>query len=183
MARRELTPKQSRFVEEYLRDLNGSAAAKRAGYGKTDDSSRRYAIELLHKPHLAQVIDEAMQRRAERVEVKTDDVLRELLRIAMTDPAEAFAENGAFKPLHEMPISLRRTISSIETDELFDGSGKDRVRIGVTRKLKFWPKVQSLELLGKHLKLFVERHALENPDGSPLDFSAAREAVRAKLLG
>ena len=31
---RPLTPKEARFVEEYLVDVNGSAAAARAGYSK-----------------------------------------------------------------------------------------------------------------------------------------------------
>ena len=32
---KELTPKQSRFVDEYLKDLNATAAYRRTGYGLT----------------------------------------------------------------------------------------------------------------------------------------------------
>ena len=43
----KLTPKQERFVDEYLVDLNATAAAKRAGY--SEKSASRIAIELLNK--------------------------------------------------------------------------------------------------------------------------------------
>ena len=56
-----------------------------------------------------------------------------------------------------MPEALRLAISSIEVFEEFEGSGKDRVYIGDTKKLKIWDKVKALELLGKHLKLFTEK--------------------------
>ena len=49
-----LTPKQKRFVAEYLVDLNATAAAKRAGYSaKTAD---RIGPELLGKTCVSQAI-------------------------------------------------------------------------------------------------------------------------------
>lgn len=48
MARSGLTPKQARFVEEYLIDLNASDAARRAGYSRktADEIGRRYLEKL-----------------------------------------------------------------------------------------------------------------------------------------
>ena len=43
----KLTEKQKRFVQEYLVDLNATAAAKRAGY--SEKSASRIAVELLNK--------------------------------------------------------------------------------------------------------------------------------------
>lgn len=151
----ELTPKQARFVAEYLKDLNGKQAAIRAGY--SEDTAESQASRLLSNAKVRQAVDEAMQRRAERVEVKTDDVLRELLRLALTDIGEAFDEKGRLKPLHEMSKDVRRAIAGIETDELYGGAGQDRIEIGQVRKVKFWDKTKALELLGKHLKLFTDK--------------------------
>lgn len=107
--------------------------------------------------NVARAIDEAMKRRAARVEVTVDDVLRELLCFARTDIGQAFDEQGRLKALKDMPEEVRRAISGIETEELFGGSGEDRVEIGQVRKIKFWDKAKGLELLGKHLKMWTEK--------------------------
>ena len=146
-----LTAKQERFVQEYLVDLNGKQAAMRAGY--SERSAEVTASKLLRNPKVQEVVAAAQTARAERVEVKADDVLRELLLIARTDIGDAFSETGALLPLKEMPAHLRRAISSIEVEQLtVEGEA-----IGTVAKVKLWDKPKSLELLGKHLRLFVDK--------------------------
>ncbi|MFO1268568.1 MAG: terminase small subunit [Rubrivivax sp.] len=55
-----MTPKQQRFVEEYLVDLNASAAARRAGYSVR--TAEWQGPQLLGKPHVASAV---AARRAE----------------------------------------------------------------------------------------------------------------------
>lgn len=82
-----LTPKQKRFVAEYLVDLNATAAAKRAGYSaKTAD---RIGPELLGKTCVSQAIQEAMKRREQRTEVTQDYVICKLREIADKDASDA----------------------------------------------------------------------------------------------
>jgi len=50
-----LTDKQRRFVEEYIKDQNGAAAARRAGYD--ENSARQMAHENLTKPYIRSAID------------------------------------------------------------------------------------------------------------------------------
>jgi len=73
----KLTPKQVRFVEEYLVDLNATQAAIRAGY------SKRRASEIGHqqllKPAVAEAIAAAKKTRSERVQVDADYVVRHLV--------------------------------------------------------------------------------------------------------
>ncbi|RKH93631.1 terminase small subunit [Corallococcus sp. AB038B] len=146
-----LTANQERFVQEYLVDLNGKQAAIRAGY--SERSAEVTASKLLSNPKVRAAVDAAKAARAERVEVKADDVLRELLLIARTDIGDAFSPTGALLPLKEMPAHLRRAISSIEVEQLtVDGEA-----IGTVAKVKLWDKPKSLELLGKHLRLFVDK--------------------------
>ena len=49
MSARKLSPKQEVFVQEYLKDLNATQAAIRAGY--SEKSASRIGIELLNKNH------------------------------------------------------------------------------------------------------------------------------------
>lgn len=70
----KLTPKQRRFVEEYLVDLNATQAAIRAGYcAKTAESQ---ASRLLRNVKVAAAIHEAAQTRAERTKITQQDGLR-----------------------------------------------------------------------------------------------------------
>lgn len=166
----DLTPKQSRFVSEYLKDLNATQASIRAGYSaKTADTQ---GPRLLENVGIRRAIDAALARRAERVEVKSDDILRSLLELAMADIGEAFDELGALKPLKDIPPSVRRAIAGIDVVHL---PPVDGVEQGVVKKVKFWDKPKSLELLGKHLRLFVDKVEV-SADSSFADLlKAARE--------
>lgn len=151
----ELEPRQERFCREYIIDLNGTQAAIRAGYA--ENSAQEQASRLLSNAMVKARVDELKLKRNDRLDIKADDVLREVLRLAMVDITQAFDENGNLKPIKDIPEDVRRALSSIEVDELFEGSGKDREHVGRTRKVRFWDKVKSLELLGKHLSLFKDR--------------------------
>ncbi len=88
-----LTPKQERFVQEYLVDLNATAAARRAGYSaKTAD---RTGPALLGKTCVSQAVQAAMQARRQRTEVTQDYVIDRLREI--TDMAASDAPDSALK--------------------------------------------------------------------------------------
>lgn len=170
-----LSPRRARFVEEYLIDLNGARAAIRAGYPPRTANVR--AAQLLAIRSVRAAVDEAIARRAARAEVKQDDVLRELMRIAQSDPADAFNDDGSLKPMRDMSVETRRAIASVETDELWGGVGEDRAQIGITRKVKFWPKTQALEALGRHLKMFTDKSEVTGKDGGDLVVRVVTEAA------
>jgi phage terminase small subunit len=76
----QLTPKQLRFVGEYLLDLNATQAAVRAGYKL--GHARQMGAENLSKPVIADAIAAAQRARSERLQLTQDDVLRGLHREA-----------------------------------------------------------------------------------------------------
>ncbi|MDX2471110.1 MAG: terminase small subunit, partial [SAR324 cluster bacterium] len=65
-----LTPKQERFVEEYLLDLNATQAAKRSGY--SPKTSHRIGAENLQKPAIQQAIMDRKVKRSERLQIDAD---------------------------------------------------------------------------------------------------------------
>jgi len=145
------------FCQRYIVDFNGSKAYKSVYPNVTDESARACASELLTNVNVKRRIDQLMESRIAAVRITADRVLHEFERLAMVDPLEAYTPEGQLKPMHEIPEDLRRAISSIEVDELFEGRGSDRTQVGYTKKLKFWPKEKALEALGKYLKMFVDR--------------------------
>ena len=81
-----LTPKQQRFVDEYLIDLNATQAAIRAGY-----SARSAAVEgarLLTNAKVGAAVAAAQSARATRTQITADAVLTRWWSIATADPNE-----------------------------------------------------------------------------------------------
>lgn len=150
-----LPPKQELFCKEYLVDLNGTQAAIRAGY--SPKCACEQASELLRKPQIYARVQELMNKRSSKMEINSDTVLQEILRLARVDLSEAYDKDGKLLHPKDMPEDVRRAISAIEVFEEHDGVGKDRKYIGETMKVKFWDKTKALELLGKHLKLFTDK--------------------------
>lgn len=138
----KLTDKQQRFVEEYLIDLNATQAAIRAGYA--EKTANREGSRLLSNVDIQEAIQEAQNKRAERVNVTQDDVLRGLLEvIAMSTGKQKITETELSK---------------------VDGS---IVPMDV-EKVCFEPHAanKALELLGKHLGMFKDKVDVTNSDGS-----------------
>lgn len=155
---RKLTPKQARFVAEYLVDLNATQAAIRAGYSmKTADS---IGLQLLRKTQVASAIQRGQEERAQRVEVTQDMVVRELARVAFSDARRLFREDGSLKAPHELDDDTAAALASIEILEEYAGSGKERCLVGYTKKVRRWDKTKALELLGRHLSMWKDTATL-----------------------
>lgn len=81
-----LTPKQQRFVEEYLIDLNATQAAIRAGY--SEKNADKIGSQLLGKTRIAASIRDAQEKRTRRTEITADYVLttiRETVEALLND--------------------------------------------------------------------------------------------------
>ena len=73
---------QKIFVNEYLIDRNATRAYKAAYPGiKNDNTAAASGNRLLRNDKVAEYIKERMAEKAERTEVKGDDVIRELATI------------------------------------------------------------------------------------------------------
>lgn len=72
----DLTPKQDKFVKEYLIDLNATQAAIRAGYSK--DTAAVIGCENLVKPNIAAAIAAHRAEHAERCAVTIESLTGEL---------------------------------------------------------------------------------------------------------
>lgn len=153
-----MTPRQLRFVDEYLVDLNATKAAIRAGY--SEKTAHSQGPRLLENVEVRDAISRAQVERAKDVKVESYEILRELKRIALVDIGRAFDAEGNLLPLKDMPEDVRRAIAGIDIEEmkvdLGDGPGEPTITTRV-KKLKLIDKKGSLELLGKHLKLFIDR--------------------------
>jgi phage terminase small subunit len=166
---RELTPKQARFAIEYLVDLNATQAAIRAGYAKANADV--VGSQLLGKTWVAEEIQRQQAARAARTEVTIDRVVLELARIAFNDARAYFGDRHDLKAIGDLGEDQGAALAGVEVDAIFEGRGDERVLIGYTRKVKFWPKVPALKLLGRHLGAFKDA---KQPAG-PITIRVVRE--------
>lgn len=155
----ELTPKQRRFVQEYLIDLNAKQAAIRAGY--SERTAEQQGSRLLSYAKVAAAVAEGKKTVAEKLGITAERVLRELGRLAFLDIRNAFDEDGNLKPIHELDDDTAAAIAGIEVESLFDGKGNDREIIGRLHKLKLSDKKAALDTLAKHLNLLTEKVKVE----------------------
>lgn len=142
----KLTDKQKCFCEEYLVDLNATQAAIRAGY--KPKTARSQGQRLLTNVNIQQYLQQLMDERSERTEITADRVLKELAAIAFSDRTE-LAQVGKhgevnFTPTEQLPDEIKKIIAGIE-------NGK------YGTKVTTYDKVKALELLGKHLGMFVTK--------------------------
>lgn len=167
--------RQERFIAEYLKDGNGTQAAIRAGYAKK--SASVHATRLLAKDKILDKIRAGQNRILKRAEVSVERVLRELACLAFLDPAGLFDEKGELRPISEMPEEVRRALTGLEVEELFDFKNGRRSRTGNLRKIKFAQKTTALELLAKHLGILKDKVELTGKDGAPLSILQVRDAL------
>lgn len=81
-----MNARQKRFCHEYLVDLNGTQAMRRAGFTGTDASLATMAGRLLKKVEVKALINEGKARQQKRTEITADDVKRKLMAVAFGDP-------------------------------------------------------------------------------------------------
>jgi len=141
----KLTPKQQRFIDEYLVDLNATQAAIRAGYSAK--TAGQIGDENLKKPQIKAAIDEAMTKRTERTEIDQDYVLK-----TIKDTIERCAQAVPVTDAKGNPVFVKTPDGEISPAYKFDA----------------FAVLKGAELLGKHLGIFIEKRELTGKDGKDL---------------
>lgn len=104
----QLTLRERIFVSEYLKDLNGTQAAIRTGHRHS--GATKAGCLHLSKPAVQAEIERRMAERAKRVEISTDDVLRELKAIATADAGDLVElRRGCCRHCHGVDHKYQRT--------------------------------------------------------------------------
>ncbi len=175
-----MTPRQRRFVEEYLIDLNASAASVRAGYSKRSASDNGWRV--LRHPAVAAAVEKAQAARAERTRVTADKVVKELAKVAFGDPRRLFSwgpDGVILRESSELSEAEAALVSEIS---------ETRNAAGGSRRIKLRCKLTALTALGKHLGLFgngrrpaLTEHDHDNGETGPAD--DARQRLARRIAG
>ncbi|BEQ14189.1 terminase small subunit [Desulfoferula mesophila] len=137
----DLTPKQERFVDEYMVDLNASQAALRAGL-----KSPAYGRELVTKTYVLKAIQKAKAKRCERTGVTADQVVAELAAVGfarLTDVCSWGPEGVTLLTSEELGDKGKAGVGKVKTSKVGE---VETVEISMGSPVK----VKALELLAKH---------------------------------
>ncbi len=143
-----LTAKQEAFCLEYLKDLNATQAAIRAGY--SEKTAKDIACENLAKPNISERIAILKGERSEATKTDAEYVLRRLREIDELDVIDIINDDmNGFRPLKEWPKVWRISISGIDMKTILEGG--DKPVEALVQKIKWPDKTKNLELIGRHV--------------------------------
>lgn len=184
-----MTPKQQRFVDEYLIDLNATQAAIRAGYSAK--TAHAIGDENLRKPEIVAALQRAMDERAARTKITADLVLAELAKIGFSDirkavkwysqtniaavdsdaDVQALSEEGALR------FAVASQVELISSDDVDDATAAAISEIGQSAtgalKVKFHDKRAALVDIGRHLGMFKDRVEHTGANGGPIEVATS----------
>jgi phage terminase small subunit len=152
-----LTPKQQRFVAEFLVDLNATKAYIRAGYSAK--GAQQSASRLLLNAVVQAAVTARQTVQLERADLKKERVLEEYRRIAFLDPRgfwEKVEERGVagpvtvvrLKAIVDLDAEHAACLASFEAviKNVAAGDGQT----DLVHKIKFWSKIDALDALAAH---------------------------------
>jgi phage terminase small subunit len=148
-----MTPKQARFVAEYVIDLNATQAAIRCGYSAKTAASQ--GERLLRNADIAAAVAKQTQAQLGKANITAERVKERLATIAFADIRDLHDDQGNLKPLHTLTADQAAAISQFEVIKKNAEAGDgviDRVH-----KVRLADQMKALEMLGKHFGLFIEK--------------------------
>lgn len=156
----KLTDKQELFAREFIKDLNATQAAIRAGY--SEKSSRNQGARMMANDDILQRIAELNRERLERVQVDADYVLRQAVK------------------LHERCMQEVEPITDRRGEEITDEQG--RTIYGFDAK----GAAAALKLVGDHINVqaFKQQTATEitGANGGPVRYADMSEELLEEKL-
>lgn len=175
--------KHERFCQEYIIDLNGAKAYERT-YGKVK-AARVMASKLLSKANIQTRIAELKEIRSERTVVTQDMIVKELMILALSD----FRDYGEVvdpygtKTTKRLKLKIFKEIKGNATKAIKSIS-EHVTKDGIQLKYQLHGKEKPLELLGKHIGMFVDEHKHSGTVGLKITaanvFEALKEAEKEK---
>jgi len=154
-----LTPKQQRFVAEYLKDLSATQAAIRAGYAA--GSAHVNGPRLLKYPQVKAAIAAKEQRIIQKAELSAERTLEELRRIAFLDPRRFYypaghPQAGMLKPVTELDEEVAACLAGNEVARANLNPTDGKRDEEWLHKIKYFDKLKALEMLAKHFALLKD---------------------------
>lgn len=165
-----MTDKQKRFINEYMVDLNATAAAKRAGY--SEKTAYSIGQRLLKNVEIQVAIQQIQNKMQNKLEITQERVMQELAAVAFAEGTDFIyvdeIGNACPVPTYRLSEQQKKAISVIRQGQ----NGR--------AEIKLYDKIRALELIGKHLGMFESGHQKEEAKGNNL-FEMIERSTREEI--
>lgn len=171
--RPNFTPRQERYIEEYLKDLCGAKAARRAGY--SPKTAKLIAVRLMKTPAIRKEIEHRIKHRTAMNEITVDRVLREYAAIGFSNPLHYMRIGKDGLPeidLSDLPEQYAKAIAEVYIVDDDDGGRKI--------KFKLHDKVGALRDMGRYLAMFTDTVNVNVDEGLANRIAEARRRTNKK---
>lgn len=152
----KLTPRHKKFVERYIASGNATQSYKDAGY--TGKGAQVSASKLLTNPIVSGFLEERRKEIAEQSDIKSQDVINEIAKIAFSNSEDFFKwDKEEVELIPGSGIKVERGVAVLKTPEELTRDHKaciqsiEETQHGI--KLKLYNKQSSLESLKKYFGL------------------------------
>jgi len=183
----DLTPKEAKFVREYLVDLNATQAAIRAGYSA--HSARAIGYENLTKPYIQEALTRERARLASELDITPEKVLAEYAKLGFSNMAHYTRISGGdpYIDLSTCTLSQFAAISEVTSEDYVEGRGEDARDVKKT-KIKLHDKKGALDSIARHLGMFVDKSEVNStvnvrdlsPEARQAEIETILAAIKAK---
>ncbi|MGP2449036.1 terminase small subunit [Pantoea stewartii subsp. indologenes] len=168
----KLTDKQELFAREYLKDLNATQAAIRAGY--SEKTANEQASRLLANVNVQNFVAELKAQRVEQTGIDAAYVLRRLVEIDQMDVLDILNDEGGIKAISEWPKVWRTTLSGFDINTSITNFDETTIE-NILKKIKWPDKVKNLELLGKHVDVQAFKEKTEISGGVTVETRSIKD--------
>lgn len=144
-----INQKQSRFIDEYLIDLNATRAYGEVYTGCSYETSQANGHKLLRNTEIKKEIEKRLDESMRSLKLTRERILTEYEKIAFSNIDDFMKFDGEvalLKPSEEIPTQQKACIQEINTTTGKDGEG--------SLKFKLYDKMKALESLAKYSLLF-----------------------------
>lgn len=155
MADSELTPKQQKFIEEYVVDLNATQAAIRAGY--SEKTAYSMGSRLLKDVEIVNALTKYRASLAKDNDITPQRIVAELAKLGfsnMQDYMRPTADGDPMLDFSQLTRDQAAALTEVTVESYKDGETEKQVK---RVKFRLADKRGALVDLGKHLGMFTEK--------------------------
>ena len=163
-----ITPKQLRFVDEYMIDFNATQAAIRAGYSEKTAYSQ--GQRLLKNVEVQAEIAKRSEKHAAKLDITAERILAAIAAVAFGDIRGMFDENGQLLRPHDWDDQTAASVAGFDVVTVNLGEGA----VEYVAKIKRADNLRGLDMLARHQALYNDKLDVTVTDG------LADRIVRAK---
>ena len=182
----KLSAKQRMFVAKYTQVgsetyQNGAKSAIAAGYAAGSASVQ--GSRLIANVNVSNEISSRANKQYADIDISSARVLRALGNLAFFDVRKFWNEDGTLRNVTELDADTAQALAGFEVEKLFAHFAKGKAQeTGTTSKIKLVNRLQALEALGRHHKLFTDKVEVSASEDLVQKIMEGRKRMRAEKI-